>query len=200
MSHLYSILTIVTLTTTAIPSAQAEIESALDAGRLALCAEAIGAADVLLEMTVDYLKQRNQFGQVIASFQALQHRIVDMAAEIEQARSITILAAATSLDFHVSLAQLQLLPKLGIGVGGKRIGIELQPHTAQLQILILFRQTSAALDVKQDIPLLHPDVHADVTAATGHRLRGVFARRVPNDIVGIQRIGVLRFSHSGENC
>jgi alkylation response protein AidB-like acyl-CoA dehydrogenase len=75
-------------------SAQAEIERALDAGRLALCAEAIGVADVLLEMTVDYLKQRNQFGQVIASFQALQHRIVDMAAEIEQARSITTLAAA----------------------------------------------------------------------------------------------------------
>jgi alkylation response protein AidB-like acyl-CoA dehydrogenase len=70
------------------------LEAALDAGRLALCAEAVGAADIVLEMTVDYLKQRSQFGTPIASFQALQHRIVDMAAEIEQARSITTLAAS----------------------------------------------------------------------------------------------------------
>ncbi len=75
-------------------SAAAAIEAALDTGRLALCAEAVGAADVLFAMTVDYLKQRSQFGQPIASFQALQHRIVDMATEIEQARSITTLAAA----------------------------------------------------------------------------------------------------------
>ncbi|NKB98203.1 MAG: acyl-CoA dehydrogenase [Pseudomonadales bacterium] len=75
-------------------NAEQEIEAAIDAGRLALCAEAVGAADVLLEMTVDYLKQRSQFGQPIASFQALQHRVVDMATEIEQARSMTILAAS----------------------------------------------------------------------------------------------------------
>lgn len=92
-------------------SAQAEVEQALDAGRLALCAEAIGAADVLLEMTVDYLKQRNQFGQVIASFQALQHRIVDMAAEIEQARSITTLAAA-KLDDEASSRTVALAKNL----------------------------------------------------------------------------------------
>lgn len=70
------------------------IEAALDAGRLAICAEAVGAADVVLDLTVDYLKQRSQFGQPIALFQALQHRIVDMAAEIEQARSMTTLAAS----------------------------------------------------------------------------------------------------------
>lgn len=95
----------VCLTVDATPA----IQQALDAGRLALCAEAIGAADVLLDMTVEYLKQRNQFGQVIASFQALQHRIVDMAAEIEQARSITTLAAAKLDDAdasrHVALAK-----------------------------------------------------------------------------------------------
>lgn len=75
-------------------NAEQVVEAALDAGRLALCAEAVGAADVLLEMTVDYLKQRSQFGQPIATFQALQHRVVDMATEIEQARSMTILAAS----------------------------------------------------------------------------------------------------------
>lgn len=90
-------------------SAQAEIEKALDTGRLALCAEAVGTADVLLEMTIEYLKQRQQFGVVIASFQALQHRIVDMAAEIVQARSITVLAAAKLEDEdssrHIALAK-----------------------------------------------------------------------------------------------
>ena len=74
--------------------ASQEIAAALDVGRLALCAEAVGAMDVLHSMTVDYLKQRQQFGQPIAIFQALQHRIVDMAIEIEQSRSITILAAS----------------------------------------------------------------------------------------------------------
>jgi len=74
--------------------ATAIIEAALDAGRLALCAEAVGAMDVLLAMTIDYLNQRKQFGRPIASFQALQHRVVDMAVEIEQCRSITILAAS----------------------------------------------------------------------------------------------------------
>ena len=78
--------------------ASSAIENALDVGRLALCAEAVGVADVLLDMTVDYLKQRSQFGQPIALFQALQHRIVDMAAEIEQARSMTTLAASKIND------------------------------------------------------------------------------------------------------
>ena len=73
---------------------EAVIEAALDAGRLALCAEAVGAMDVQQATTVDYMKQRSQFGRPIATFQALQHRVVDMATEIEQARSITILAAS----------------------------------------------------------------------------------------------------------
>jgi len=74
--------------------AEGALEAALDAGRLALCAEAVGAMDVLLAMTVDFMKQRQQFGRPIAVFQALQHRVVDMAIEIEQCRSITVLAAS----------------------------------------------------------------------------------------------------------
>jgi len=74
--------------------AETVLEAALDAGRLALCAEAVGAMDVLLAMTTDYMKQRQQFGRPIATFQALQHRIVDLAIEIEQSRSITVLAAS----------------------------------------------------------------------------------------------------------
>lgn len=74
--------------------ARAEIENALDLGRIGLCAEAVGAMDRLIDLTVDYLKQRNQFGRPLASFQALQHRAVDMLVELEQARSITIRAVA----------------------------------------------------------------------------------------------------------
>lgn len=74
--------------------AQAALEAALDAGRLGLCAEAVGAMDVMLGMTIDYMKQRQQFGRSIAVFQALQHRVVDMAIEIEQCRSISVLAAS----------------------------------------------------------------------------------------------------------
>lgn len=74
--------------------ARAALDAALDAGRVALCAEAVGAMDRTLEMLVDYMRQRQQFGQPISKFQALQHRVVDLAIEAEQARSITILAAA----------------------------------------------------------------------------------------------------------
>ncbi|UCI31804.1 acyl-CoA dehydrogenase family protein [Mesorhizobium sp. B4-1-4] len=72
-----------------------EIEDALDIGRVALCAEAVGAMTRLIDLTVDYLKQREQFGRALASFQALQHRVVDMMVELEQCRSITIAAVAS---------------------------------------------------------------------------------------------------------
>jgi alkylation response protein AidB-like acyl-CoA dehydrogenase len=70
------------------------LTDALDAGALALSAEAVGAADATFAATLDYLRTRKQFGRPIGSFQALQHRMVDLKAEIEQARSITILAAS----------------------------------------------------------------------------------------------------------
>ena len=70
------------------------INDSLDTGRLALCAEAVGAMEVLLGLTNEYLTQRQQFGTPIATFQALQHRLVDMAIELEQCRSMTTLAAS----------------------------------------------------------------------------------------------------------
>lgn len=77
-----------------LTDAQASLDDALQAGALALCAEAIGAMDTTHAMLLDYLKTRQQFGRPIGSFQALQHRMVDLGIEIEQARSITILAAS----------------------------------------------------------------------------------------------------------
>lgn len=76
------------------PDCAGAIEDALDLGRIALCAEAVGAMAHLIDMTTDYLKQRRQFGGPIARFQALQHRVVDMLVGLEQCRSITIGAVA----------------------------------------------------------------------------------------------------------
>ncbi len=70
------------------------LEDAVNAGIVALCAEAVGAMEITLNTTVDYLKTRKQFGVPIGKFQVLQHRAVDMLTELEQARSITIKAAS----------------------------------------------------------------------------------------------------------
>lgn len=77
-----------------IADGAAALQDAINAGIVALCSEAVGAMDVIHDYTVDYLKQRKQFGVVIGKFQVLQHRAVDMLTEIEQARSIVIKAAA----------------------------------------------------------------------------------------------------------
>lgn len=76
-----------------IADAETALRAALDAGALALCAEAVGIMDVLRDTTLEYLGTRKQFGVPIGAFQALQHRFVDLSIEIEQSRSITQLAA-----------------------------------------------------------------------------------------------------------
>ncbi len=70
------------------------IEQTLARGALAVSAEAIGIMDVSRDLTLDYLKTRTQFGRTIGSFQVLQHRMVDLTLEIEQARSAVMLAAS----------------------------------------------------------------------------------------------------------
>ncbi|HZC73378.1 MAG TPA: acyl-CoA dehydrogenase family protein [Jatrophihabitans sp.] len=72
--------------------ALATIEAVLDVAIAALCAEAVGAMDRMLWLTVDYLKTRVQFGHPIAVFQALQHRAADMYVSLEQARSMALVA------------------------------------------------------------------------------------------------------------
>lgn len=69
------------------------IEKILAAGALAVSAEAIGAMEVAKDMTLEYLKERKQFGKPIGANQVLQHRMVDMLLELEQARSAVMLAA-----------------------------------------------------------------------------------------------------------
>ncbi|MEE9102611.1 acyl-CoA dehydrogenase family protein [Pseudomonas nitroreducens] len=64
------------------------LREGLAQGTVVLCAELIGAMEKTIEVTAEYLKVRQQFGVAIGSFQALQHRMADMAAELELARSM----------------------------------------------------------------------------------------------------------------
>ncbi|MFG1266061.1 acyl-CoA dehydrogenase family protein [Xanthobacter aminoxidans] len=69
------------------------VERVVDGAIAALCAEAVGLMEALHELTVEYLKTRKQFGVVIGTFQALQHKAVDMFVALEQARSMALYAA-----------------------------------------------------------------------------------------------------------
>ena len=72
----------------------AVLEEATDFATVLLCAEAVGAMKFTCDTTLDYLKTRKQFNVNIGSFQALQHRMVDMVVNTEQSRSIMYLACA----------------------------------------------------------------------------------------------------------
>ncbi len=80
------------------------IEEAVDYATALLCAEAVGAMRFANETTLEYLKTRKQFGVPIGSFQALQHRMVDMVISAEQARSMAGLACAT-IDRGIEAAE-----------------------------------------------------------------------------------------------
>jgi len=72
--------------------------AAFDLGLAACCAEAVGALQATLDATVEYTKTRQQFGVPIARFQALQHRMADMLIHVEQARSMSYLAAMRAVE------------------------------------------------------------------------------------------------------
>jgi alkylation response protein AidB-like acyl-CoA dehydrogenase len=73
------------------------LEAVLDRARACLAAEMLGSASEAFERTVQYLKDRKQFGVAIGSFQALKHRAAQMFCEIEVTRS-AVLAACSALD------------------------------------------------------------------------------------------------------
>ncbi|MER1967122.1 acyl-CoA dehydrogenase family protein [Castellaniella sp. GW247-6E4] len=69
------------------------IQRALAFANISMCAEAVGIMSALIEITVEFLKTRQQFGKPLASFQALRHRVADMYIAAEEARSICHWAA-----------------------------------------------------------------------------------------------------------
>lgn len=76
----------------------ATLEAVYAKGVVALAAESVGALETARDITLEYTKTRKQFGRPIGSFQVLQHRMVDMCIEIEQARAAVMLAVSTLED------------------------------------------------------------------------------------------------------
>ena len=77
-----------------MPGADQAIEETVDFATALVCAEAVGAMKFACDTTLEYLKTRRQFGVPIGTFQALQHRMVDMVISYEQARSMACLACS----------------------------------------------------------------------------------------------------------
>ncbi|MDZ7670692.1 MAG: acyl-CoA dehydrogenase [Gammaproteobacteria bacterium] len=101
----------------------AVLEQVIDEGILAVGAEAVGAMEVLYKATVEYCKTREQFGQPIGKFQVLQHRMVDMFMEHEQAKSLVYMAAMRLDEGYGPEAQKAVSAlKVQVGKSGRFVG------------------------------------------------------------------------------
>jgi alkylation response protein AidB-like acyl-CoA dehydrogenase len=94
------------------------IENVLDIGRIAMASEMLGNAEAAFETTIDYLKQRKQFGVLIGSFQALQHRAAEMFCEIELTKS-SVMGAMKAADEGSN--ELQRLSSLAKAMAGETL-------------------------------------------------------------------------------
>jgi acyl-CoA dehydrogenase len=94
------------------------IENILDIGRIAMSAEMLGNAEAAFESTINYLKQRKQFGVLIGTFQALQHRAAEMFCELELTKS-AVMAAIHGADENSN--ELQRLASLAKTVAGETL-------------------------------------------------------------------------------
>jgi len=93
----------------------AALEAVLDAGRAGLAAEMSGSAQECLDQTLGYLRERKQFGEIIGTYQALQHRAAHLYTEIELGKSI-VLKALQTLDVapdHAAMMVSAAKSKLG---------------------------------------------------------------------------------------
>jgi len=115
----------------------------------ALVAEGVGAMAETFDVTVEYLKTRQQFGVAIGSFQALQHRAVDMLMQLELSRSMAILAAL-SLDIDADQRSRNIsAAKAQMGKSGRLVGQEaVQMHgaigiTAEYKVGHAFKRLTA---------------------------------------------------------
>ncbi len=121
----------------------ATLERAIGRGLLALCAEALGAMEAAKAATLEYLRTRKQFGMLIGSFQALQHRMADLLLEIEQARSAVINAAA-AIDDDDRIVRERALSAAKASIG--RIGALVAEESIQLH---------GGIGMTWELPLAH---------------------------------------------
>ncbi len=102
--------------------AGAAIDAVADAGVAALCAEAVGVMEALNRQTLEYLKGRQQFGQPIGAFQALQHRAVDMFIHAEQSKSMAYLAAIRAPVVGATSAEAATLRRRAVSAAKVHVG------------------------------------------------------------------------------
>jgi hypothetical protein len=102
----------------------AALDASIDDATLAVCAEAVGIMQIMTDKTVEYSKDRMQFGVPIGSFQALQHRMVDMFTDCEQSYSLllwaTMLAEQGAADAKRAISSI----KYQVGTVGRKVGQE----------------------------------------------------------------------------
>ena len=104
----------------ALESGGETVERILDIGRIAMSAEMLGNAESAFETTINYLKQRKQFGVLIGTFQALQHRAAEMFCEIELTKS-AVMAAIHGADENSN--ELQRLSSLAKTIAGETLNL-----------------------------------------------------------------------------
>ncbi len=147
------------------------LAGAISDATLAISAEAVGIMTALTETTIEYTKSRVQFGVPISSFQALQHRMVEMYTACEQSRSLMMWAAMTiaddaNNDSEQSARAIHSL-KYQIGIAGTRVGEEaVQIHggmgvTWDLDVAHYFKRLTAI-----NILFGNADWHLDQLATT----------------------------------
>ncbi len=132
------------------------LEPTLDRARVAIAAEMMGGAEACFERTVDYLKEREQFGAPIGSFQALQHRAAQMQAEIELCRSVLLQALGAVDDTPEQLPILASLAKAKLNELVKRVTNEaVQMHggigvTDELDIGLFLKRARVQMQIFGD--------------------------------------------------
>ena len=107
-----------------IDNGYATLEAVIDEAILAVCAEAVGIMQIMTEKTVEYTKSRVQFGVPISSFQALQHRMVDMLTACEQSYSLLTWASMANANGTDEARKSISSIKYQIGTAGKKVGQE----------------------------------------------------------------------------
>ena len=91
------------------------VEEVLDRAQIAISAEMLGNASQAFDITLEYLKERKQFGAVIGSFQALQHRAAEMYSELELTKSSVIAACVAADEQSNDLRRMASLAKFKAG-------------------------------------------------------------------------------------
>ncbi|WP_321910645.1 MULTISPECIES: acyl-CoA dehydrogenase [unclassified Paraburkholderia] len=104
------------------------LQAGLDRGIAALCAASVGAMDKLIEATAEYLRTRKQFGQPLAAFQALRHRLAEMLVQKELALSMAHLAAAAMESAPSERRKMISAAKVIVAKAGRFVG----QHAIQL--------------------------------------------------------------------